>query len=118
MAGRYGPKDPFKLVWDRVAFNAFISDEDGDVALDLGKKAQRVAASARRRAPRDTGELKASIGWFLSSDDEGVYADVGTNTIQGRYQELGHRAVDGTRVSPRRFLRPALRSLRRGKPKR
>ena len=112
MARQYGPKDPFKLVWDRAALFQFFGSENGDVALDIAKKAQRVAASARRRAPRDTGELKASIGWELSTDEEGVYADVGTLLFKGRMQELGHVAPDGTKVSPRRFLRPALRSIR------
>jgi hypothetical protein len=111
MAKRLGPKDPFQLVIDRNALNRLLSSETGDIALDLAKKAQRVAASARRRAPKKTGQLRAAIGWEIGSDEEGVYADIVSPA--DKFQERGHRAVDGTRVSPRRYLRPALYAGRR-----
>ena len=69
--------------------------------------------SARRRAPKRTGELRASIEGFTSTDSEGLYTDVGTNLIKGLFQELGHTTQSGEKVSPRKFLRPALRSVRR-----
>jgi len=113
MAKRLGPKDPFQLVIDRNALNRLLSSETGDIAFDLAKKAQRVAASAKRRARphRKTGEQLSGIGWQIGSDEEGVYADVVSRF--DKFQEKGHRAEDGSRVSPRRYLRPALYAGRR-----
>lgn len=113
MARRYGPKDPFALVVDRAALNALLSGEQGPVAFEIAKRAQRVAASARRRAPKDTGALKASIGWEIAADEDGVYADIGSDLLYARFVEQGHRAPDGSRVSPRRYLRSALFAGRR-----
>jgi hypothetical protein len=111
MAKRLGPSDPFKLIIDRSALNALLSSETGDIALDLAKRAQRVASSAKRRAPRKTGQLRAAIGWQIGSDEEGVYADVVSS--EDKTQEKGHRAADGTYVSARKYLRPALYAGRR-----
>jgi hypothetical protein len=113
MAKKLGPQDPFQLVIDRSALNRLLSSESGDIALFIAKRAQRTAASARRRARphRKTGELISGIGWEIGSDEEGVYADVVSRF--DKFQERGHRAVDGTRVSPRRYLRPALYAGRR-----
>lgn len=118
MAKRLGPSDPFKLIIDRSELNRLLSSPDSEIALDLAKKAQRVAASAKRRAPKETGELKSSIGWTIGRDSEGLYAEIGTNVLHGKFQESGHIAANGRRVAPRRYLRPALRALGRGRPRR
>ena len=116
MARRLGPKDPFKLVWDRGELNRLLSSEDGPVALDLAVRAQRVAASAKRRAPRRTGALKRSIRFRMGTDEQGVYADVFSDEFYAMFVEKGHRKPEGKGyVSPRRFLRPALSSGRRGR---
>lgn len=112
MARRLGPNDPFKLVIDRSELNKLLTSPDGDVAMDLAKKAQRVAASARRRAPRRTGALKASIGWTIGRDEQGLYADIGSTEFYARPVESGHVTASGSRVAPRRFLRPALRAMK------
>jgi Bacteriophage HK97-gp10, putative tail-component len=96
----------FRLEFDPGEPDRFLNDPTGGVALDLEKRAQRVARSARRRAPKKTGELRSEIRSEMGSDEEGVYADV--VSPRDSFQEKGHRAVDGTRVSPRRYLRPAL----------
>lgn len=106
-------RDPFRLVLDRAELDRVLEGEDGPVAADLAIKAARIANSARRRAPRRTGRLRSSIRWELGRDTDGLFADVGTEELYGRFVELGHVAPDESRVSPRRYLRPALRALRR-----
>lgn len=108
MPRRYGPKDPFRLVVNRAELNRLLMSPSSPVAADLAKRAQRVAGSAKRRAPRKTGALKASIGWQIGEDDNGLYADIGSTMPYARPVESGHKTASGTRVSPRRFLRPAL----------
>jgi hypothetical protein len=112
MAKKLGPADPFKLIIDRRALNDLLMSETSDVALDLAFRAQRIAASARRRAPRKTGALKASIGWSIGADEEGLYADIGSDLLYGKFVETGHVTSSGSRVAPRRYLRPALRAGR------
>ena len=74
---------------------------------------QVMVRSAKRRAPRKTGELRGSIEGHTGTDSEGLYTDVGTPLLKGLFQELGHTTPSGEKVSPRKFLRPALRSVRR-----
>jgi bacteriophage HK97-gp10 putative tail-component len=101
-------KDQFRLVIDRAELDRLLTSTSSPVAFDLAKRAQRVAASAKRRAPRKTGATKASIAWQMGSDDQGLFADVGSTVPYARPLENGHRMENGKRVSPRRFLRPAL----------
>lgn len=108
MARAAGPRDAFKLVVNRGELNRLLMSEDSPVAFDLAKRAQRVAASAKRRAPRKTGATKASIGWQIGQDEDGLYADIGATVPYARPLEKGHKAENGRRVAPRRFLRPAL----------
>ena len=103
---------------NRSELNRLLASPNSPIAVDLGKRAQRVAASARRRAPKDTGRLKASIGWQIGEDDQGLFADIGSTVFYARPVEKGHKAANGKRVSPRRFLRPALfASASRRKPR-
>ena len=108
MAKTFGPKDDFKLVLNRAELNRLLASPSSPIAVDLGKRAQRVAASAVRRAPRKTGALKSSIGWQIGEDDQGLFADIGSTVFYARPVESGHKKPNGGRVSPRRFLRPAL----------
>ena len=97
---------------NRSELNRLLVSPSSPVAVDLGKRAQRVAASAKRRAPRKTGALKASIGWQIGEDDQGLYADIGSTVPYARPVEQGHKEANGGRVSPRRFL--AARAVRLG----
>lgn len=108
MARAVGPRDAFKLVVNRAELNRLLMSESSPVAFDLAKRAQRVAASAKRRAPRRTGATKKSIGWQIGEDDQGLYADIGATVAYARPLEGGHKAANGKRVKARRFLRPAL----------
>jgi hypothetical protein len=101
----------FRLEFDHGEPDRFLNDPAGGVALDLEKRAQRVARSATRRAPKKTGELRSEIRPEMGSDEQGLYADV--ISPRDKFQEKGHRAVDGTRVSARRYLRSALYAGRR-----
>ena len=95
MARAFGPKDPFRLVVNRAELNRLLGSPNSPVAVDLGKRAQRVAASAKRRAPRRTGTLQASIGWQIGEDDQGLYADIGATVPYARPLEQGHQAPNG-----------------------
>jgi hypothetical protein len=108
MARAIGPRDPFKLVVNRAELNRLLMSPSSPVAQDLAKRAQRVAASAKRRAPRKTGATRKSIAWQIGEDDQGLYADIGSTVPYARPLEGGHKAANGKRVAPRRFLRPAL----------
>jgi hypothetical protein len=100
--------DPFRLVVNRQELNRLLESPDGPVARDLGRKAQRVAAQARRRAPKKTGALKASIGWTIGSDELGLFAEVTARVPYSAPVEQGHRTDGGKRVRARRYLKPAL----------
>lgn len=72
---------------------------------DLERFGQRVASSAKRLCPVDTGRLRSSItttGVQHESDDV-AYVEVGTNVKYAHYIEFGT-----SRMSPQPFLRPAL----------
>lgn len=87
---------------------------EGDFADNWDRRVQQpVTRSAKRRAPRRTGELRGSVAGFTAKDSDGLYSDIGTNLIKGLFQELGHTTPSGEKVSPRKFLRPALRTARR-----
>ncbi len=85
-----------------------LESEQGPVARDLAKRANRCQGAARRLCPVDTGRLRASIGWRLEHDGRGLVAYVGTNVKYAAYVEFGTRY---TRAQP--FLRPALEEATR-----
>lgn len=69
------------------------------VARALDAWALRIDGSAKRRAPVDTGRLRASYGW---SAPEPLAREVGTNVTYAPHQEYGTRTQAGTP-----HLRPA-----------
>lgn len=95
-------------VWvelDRREFAAFrVSPE---IRADLEVRTQRVEASARRRAHRQTGELRDSIFSDVHESDGGLVGDVGATAYYAPFVEFGHGDVP---AYP--FLRPALRAIR------
>lgn len=106
-------RDPFKLVLDRKELDKLLESEHGPVAEMIAKKAQRVAGAAKRRAPKRTGALRKSIKFEVKHDEEGVYADVGSELFYAGFVENGHPiAGKGGFVSARRFLRPALQAIK------
>lgn len=105
----------FRLEWDPDQPERFFRTDDEFFANWDARMQTKVMRAAKRRAPRKSGELRRSVRGFTDRDTEGVYSDVGTDLPHGKYQETGHKAPDGTRVAARRYLRPALRSLRRGR---
>lgn len=87
------------------ALQRLLASPDGDVALDLGRRAQRVETAAKLnatgrpvagannpegRGPRvQSGRLRSSIHWFIGVDERSVFAAIGTNVFYGRILELG-----------------------------
>ncbi len=82
-----------------------------DVVNWFEQRGQRVARSAKRRAPRKTGELKSEIHSESGEDEESIYVDM--ISPRDKFQEKGHRTPEGTRVAARKYLRPALYAGRR-----
>ncbi len=92
-----------------------LSSPQGFVARDLLRRGTLIESQAKinatgrqyqsgLRGPRvRTGRLRASITHALGQDARGLYVDVGTNVVYGRYLELGLR--NGKRYP---FLEPAL----------
>lgn len=94
-----------------------MSDELASLAADLraaGDKAQNMAADAIAKtaadisndakvfAPVRTGNLRASIGYDVTEDSEGVSAEIGPTVDYAVHLEHGT-----SRMAPRRFLGPA-----------
>lgn len=99
-----------RLVWDTAAIEHLLRGVDGPVAGDLLRRAIRVEAAAKNFAtgnnggPRvRTGRLRASISHAIGKDEQGLYADVGSNVEYAGFVELGTR-----RNRPYPYLRPAL----------
>lgn len=106
--------EPGDVIFDEVALREFLSGPNGDVARDLGRRAEAVASQAKvnasgRPGPNvDTGRLRSSISWRLGEDASGLYADIGTGVPYGRILELG-LTRNGQRYP---FLEPALEAAR------
>jgi Bacteriophage HK97-gp10, putative tail-component len=102
------------FIWDEAALAALLASTSGDIARDLGMRAERVTSQAKQNATErpgpkvDTGRLRSSISWRLGSDGQGIYADIGTGVPYGRILELG-LTRNGRRFP---FLVPALEAAR------
>jgi HK97 gp10 family phage protein len=100
---------------DRQGVHALLRGAQGDVARDLLRRGARVETAAKinatgreygdgSRGPRvRTGRLRSSITYQLGQDSQGLFVDIGTNVVYGRYLELGT-----DRMRPYPFLGPAL----------
>jgi len=107
---------------DPAGLAEVLAGPDGDVARDLLRRGVRVETAAKLnatgreygdglRGPRvQTGRLRTSIGHELGRDTVGLYVDVGTNVVYGRYLELGE--TRNGRKFP--FLLPALSAAQGG----
>jgi HK97 gp10 family phage protein len=94
---------------------ALLTGPDGPVAKQLSRIAIKVEESAKQHATGRpgpnvrTGRLRSSITHRLDKDQQGLYADVGTDVEYGRYLEEGT-----SRMRPYPFLRPGLEAARGG----
>lgn len=100
---------------DRTAIEQLLAGPAGPVARDLLRRGLRVESQAKlnatgreygdgSRGPRVRSErLRSSITHALGVDTRGLFVDVGTNVVYGRYLELGT-----DRMRPYPFLVPAL----------
>lgn len=101
--------DQFDIHFDNAALRAVLESAEGPVARDLIRRAIRVESQAKLNASGRpgpmvrTGRLRASITWALGRDQNGLFADVGSNVEYARYVEMG---TDRARAYP--YLRPAL----------
>ncbi len=98
------------------AIEDLLNSSQGFVARDLLRRGTLVESQAKinatgrqyqsgLRGPRvRTGRLRASITHALGHDERGLYVDVGTNVVYGRYLELGETR-NGKKFP---FLLPAL----------
>lgn len=100
-------------VWvelDPAAFAAFrVSPE---IRADLETRTAKVEASARRRCPVKTGELRDSIFAEVREVSGQLVGDVGAEASYAPFVEYGHGE---TPAYP--FLRPALRAVKIRKPR-
>ncbi len=95
---------------------ALLDSPQGFIVKDLLRRGVLVESQAKinatgrqyqsgERGPRvRTGRLRASITHALGGDDKGLYVDIGTNVVYGRYLELGETR-NGKKFP---FLLPAL----------
>jgi len=101
------------LIFYQTALERLLSGPEGPVARDLARRAIRVESQAKLNASGRpgpnvrTGRLRSSITWNLGRDEQGVYADVGSNVEYAAYVELGT-----DRAPPYPYLRPALSAAR------
>lgn len=95
--------------WNELQLFELLRSPAGPVARDLVRRAIRVEAAAKENATHRpgpmvrTGRLRGSITWRLGSDALGLFADIGTAVIYGKFLEEGTR-----NMQPYPFLRPAL----------
>ena len=82
-----------RVVLDRAALNTLLTSKKGPVAKELGKRASKVQACAKRNAPVDYGVLRNSIDWNLREDGKGLFARVGSSV---NYAAAVHEGVNGT----------------------
>lgn len=95
------------VIIDRLAMERMLVHRGGVVDVELARIAVDVETEAKRLAPVDTGNLRASINHVSGTDAHGPVAFVGTDVPYAIYQELGTWKM---RAQP--FLRPALHSVR------
>lgn len=107
-----------ELIFNEAGLYNLFHSSHGPVALDLARRAIAVESEAKlgwnqfppsgppgQKPAVRTGRLRASISWQLGSDDQGLFAEIGSNVEYAAYVELGTG-----RMAARPFLRPSLRA--------
>lgn len=74
---------------DMGALNDLLKGPDGEVAKDIMRRTLQVDRMAKQLCPVDTGRLRSSITWEMSSDADGPFGIVGSNVVYARIIELG-----------------------------
>lgn len=92
-----------RIVFNDVALTRLLESPEGEVALDLLRRATNVESAAKTFASGtgggpnvQTGRLRASIRSQLDRDHRGLVARIGSNVEYARYVEEGtgpHRIV-------------------------
>lgn len=91
------------IVFDPDKVDDLLKGPQGAVALYLTKVCVQIAGQAQELCPVDTGRLRASIRWMISTDAGELVGYVGSDVDYTIYVELGTRYMD---AEP--FLRPAV----------
>jgi HK97 gp10 family phage protein len=100
--------EPDAIQLDDAQMHALLQTKSGPVGRYLFQTGKRIEASAKRKAPVDTGRLRSSIStaFFEVPYDPFLAVRVGTDVEYAIYVH------DGTRyVGPRPFLEEALREV-------
>jgi hypothetical protein len=119
---------PADFVWNEEEYELIFKSEGGPIGQDLGRRAEIVTLSARRRAP---APVRPDIRWERGRDDNSPYVDIVVRSRLGLMTEFGTRphiirshgpyplrnrrtgqvfgpVVHHPGTQPRPFLRPAL----------
>ncbi len=89
-----------------VEMDRLLHDPDGPVGRELERIATKVESAAKRKAPVDTGRLRASIHHEGFEDAAGLGQRIGSDVEYAIYQEVGTRHQTG-----KPYLRPALHEV-------
>lgn len=92
-----------RIVFDQAGLDALFNGTHGAMAKEMKKKGIRVARTAKRLAPVDTGRLRSSIAEELSGTESLIIERVGSDVNYAAFVELG---TSRSRAKP--YLRPAL----------
>jgi hypothetical protein len=67
------------IVWSQAGLTELFESEEGVVAKDLARRAERVRGEAVRNCPVDTGRLRSSIRWAFAKEGSQLVAMVGSD---------------------------------------
>ena len=90
-----------EVSWDDDKIRELVAAPDGPVARLIERKCIAVLNAAKRGCPVDTGRLRASLSYQVTTDADGVVGYVGSNVEYAPYVE---------EIEP--YLRPALDAAR------
>lgn len=91
-----GMKASVSFRLDDRALQNLLESPEGDTGRYLAKSAVRVERAAKRKAPVDTGRLRASIAWrFERQPDSKLAVAIGSNVQYALIQEIRRRYLTG-----------------------
>jgi phage gpG-like protein len=86
-----------RVQWHQAAVDQLLRSSGGPVGREVARRASLIVDRAKvnasgRPGPRvDTGNLRASLTYVMSSDSRGPMALLGTNVVYARPLEFGLR---------------------------
>lgn len=88
----------------------------GMFLIDYGSRPPHTASAPEESAASDTGELLGTVTHYMTEEDDGPTAHVGSPLMHALYTELGTRTVDAPEgehkgMVERPWLRPALDAI-------